>query len=153
MRSESWCKTASFIAAFLTVIAALFVFVTGVIEAVVYGQESPGVGAGMFFAVAIAGGIGVMLWWFVSQWCILMLKELAEARAQRERLNKVLLERFYKEDKDAAAEGYLRFDGKQSIKTAELLERIAAALENGSAPAETSSADGAEEPGRAQDAE
>lgn len=70
MRSESWCKTASFIAAFLTVIAALLVFVTGVIEAVVYGQESPGLGAGMFFVVAIAGGIGVMLWWFVSQWCM-----------------------------------------------------------------------------------
>ena len=43
--------------------------------------------------------------------------------------------------------------GKHSIKTAELLERIAAALENGSAPAETSSADGAEEPGREHDAE
>lgn len=133
MNSEKWCSTARKLFTALTVIIVLLVFINAVIQAVALGEQDAGAAVWAFFIYMIGGCLGAAIWWFITRWLIFVLEELVEARKSREKLNKALFESFYREKAGAPVDGYLRFAGKQSLKTNEMLELIAARLaeENG----------------------
>lgn len=128
MNSEKWCSTARKLFDVLTAIIVLLLFISAVIEAVALGRQDAGTAVWTFFLTMIAGCLGAAIWWFITRWLIFVLEELVEARKSRDKLNKVLLESFFREKAGAPVDGYFRFTGKQNLKTNELLELIAARL-------------------------
>ena len=132
MTSEEWCKVARVLLAVVAILAMIFVFIYAVIMAVVVGESGEsGQAALQFFTVFFSGYGGIIVGWFVACWLIRMLDELRMTRAsqeklleQQEKINQVLLSKFYKEKDEEETEGYLRFAGKQALAANELLTRL-----------------------------
>ena len=132
MTSEKWCKVARVLFAVVAILAMIFVFIYAVIMAVVVGESGEsGQAALQFFTVFFSGYGGIIVGWFVAYWLIRMLDELRMTRAsqeklleQQEKINRVLLSKFYKEKNEEETEGYLRFAGKQALAANELLTRL-----------------------------
>lgn len=128
MNSEKWCSVAKKLFTVIAVLIVVVMFISALIQALTIGSVDAGQATLNFFIQFITACITAAMWWFVTRWCIFVLEELIAARKDREKLRKTLFESYYKESKDAPADGYFRFTGKQVLKTNELLENIAAYL-------------------------